>query len=409
MLVEVAREAIATERVDEAEELARRRARVLLTPVINATGVLLHTNLGRAPLGPHRSRPATPTSSSTWTPGPGAAARPWWAGCWPPPAGPRRPWWSTTAPRPCCWPWPPWAPGRAVAVSRGELVEIGGAFRVPDVMAQSGARLVEVGTTNRTRLADYRRAVEDRRRRVAVLKVHQSNYRIVGFTEETTVAELATLGVPVLADIGSGLLDAACPWLDGPPPRWLDGRARGPPDPGRRRRPGAVLRRQAVRRPPGRDHRRPGRPGGRLRPPSPGPGPAPRRPRAVGPPGHHPGLPAPRRRAPSRSGGWPRSPSAAPRRGPRAVVGRAGRRGPGRRHRGRARAAARCPASPSPAPAWSPRRRPHRRPAPAPTGPSSPGSTTAPRSSTCAPSTPTTTTSWPTPWPTLGQRSRVAP
>ena len=112
--------------------------------------------------------------------------------------------------------------GRSVAVSRGELVEIGGAFRVPDVMAQSGAGLIEVGTTNRTRLADYRQAVETGGAS-AVLKVHQSNYRIVGFTEDTTVAELAGLGVPVLADIGSGLLDAACPWLPGPPPRWLQG------------------------------------------------------------------------------------------------------------------------------------------------------------------------------------------
>jgi L-seryl-tRNA(Ser) seleniumtransferase len=113
-------------------------------------------------------------------------------------------------------------PGAGVAVSRGELVEIGGAFRVPDVMAQSGASLVEVGTTNRTRLGDYRRAVDDGLAS-AVLKVHQSNYRIVGFVEETSVAALATLETVVLADIGSGLLDAACPWLDGPPPRWLDG------------------------------------------------------------------------------------------------------------------------------------------------------------------------------------------
>jgi L-seryl-tRNA(Ser) seleniumtransferase len=89
-------------------------------------------------------------------------------------------------------------------------------------MAQSGAELIEVGTTNRTRLADYRQAVTSRAA-AAVLKVHQSNYRIVGFTEETSVAQLATLGVPVLVDIGSGLLDAACPWLDGQPPRWLDG------------------------------------------------------------------------------------------------------------------------------------------------------------------------------------------
>jgi L-seryl-tRNA(Ser) seleniumtransferase len=112
------------------------------------------------------------------------------------------------------------ARGRGVAVSRGELVEIGGGFRVPEVMAESGARLVEVGTTNRTRLGDFEAVAAD----VALLlKVHQSNYRIVGFTESASVAELASVGPPVVVDLGSGLLDAACPWLaDGPPP-WLEG------------------------------------------------------------------------------------------------------------------------------------------------------------------------------------------
>jgi L-seryl-tRNA(Ser) seleniumtransferase len=115
--------------------------------------------------------------------------------------------------------------GRDVAVSRGESVEIGGGFRVPEVLEQSGARLVDVGTTNRTRLRDYRKAVESRRHDVAmVLKVHPSNYRVEGFVEDTPVRELATLGVPVVADIGSGLLDATCPWLQGRVervPAWL--------------------------------------------------------------------------------------------------------------------------------------------------------------------------------------------
>jgi len=116
------------------------------------------------------------------------------------------------------------ASGRDVAVSRGESVEIGGGFRVPEVMEQSGARLVDVGTTNRTRLADYRKAIGRKGNDVAlVLKVHPSNYRIDGFVEETPVNELATLGAPVVADIGSGLLDAACPWLDSGPPSWLNG------------------------------------------------------------------------------------------------------------------------------------------------------------------------------------------
>ena len=117
------------------------------------------------------------------------------------------------------------ATGREVPVSRGESVEIGGGFRVPEVMEQSGARLVDVGTTNRTRLADYRRAVERTGADVAiVLKVHPSNYRVDGFVEDTPVAQLATLGVPVVADLGSGLLDSTCPWLPGPhPPAWLAG------------------------------------------------------------------------------------------------------------------------------------------------------------------------------------------
>jgi L-seryl-tRNA(Ser) seleniumtransferase len=114
------------------------------------------------------------------------------------------------------------ARGRQVVVSRGESVEIGGGFRVPEVMEQSGARLVDVGTTNRTRLADYERAVRAPGADVAlVLKVHPSNFRVEGFTASVSVADLAGLGPPVLYDLGSGLLDAACPWLaDGPPP-WL--------------------------------------------------------------------------------------------------------------------------------------------------------------------------------------------
>jgi L-seryl-tRNA(Ser) seleniumtransferase len=111
------------------------------------------------------------------------------------------------------------ARGRRVVVSRGELVEIGGGFRVPEVMEQSGATLVEVGTTNRTHLDDYRAALAEDP--AAILKVHQSNYRIVGFTASVAVSELNGLGPPVVVDLGSGLLDAATPWIDGGPPRWL--------------------------------------------------------------------------------------------------------------------------------------------------------------------------------------------
>jgi L-seryl-tRNA(Ser) seleniumtransferase len=97
---------------------------------------------------------------------------------------------------------------KEVIVSRGQLVEIGGSFRVPDIMRESGARLVEVGTTNRTRLSDYRGAIGPRTG--MLLKVHSSNFRVVGFTEEVSTAELARLGretgVPVVEDQGSGVL-----------------------------------------------------------------------------------------------------------------------------------------------------------------------------------------------------------
>jgi L-seryl-tRNA(Ser) seleniumtransferase len=100
------------------------------------------------------------------------------------------------------------AQGREVIVSRGELVEIGGSFRIPDVIRQSGARLVEVGTTNKTHLADYRRAITGET--AALLKVHTSNYRIVGFSSQPEPEELIILGsesgLPVIEDLGSGTL-----------------------------------------------------------------------------------------------------------------------------------------------------------------------------------------------------------
>ena len=100
------------------------------------------------------------------------------------------------------------AAGRDVVVSRGELIEIGGGFRIPDVMAASGARLVEVGTTNKTRALDYEVAL--RPETALLMKVHRSNFAIVGFTTEASVAELAALGaprqVPVLVDLGSGAM-----------------------------------------------------------------------------------------------------------------------------------------------------------------------------------------------------------
>ena len=100
------------------------------------------------------------------------------------------------------------AEGGEVVVSRGELVEIGGSFRIPDVMAKSGAVLREVGTTNRTRIGDYENAISDRTK--LILRVHRSNFQIVGFTEQPSLEELVALGrrrsIPVVEDLGSGEL-----------------------------------------------------------------------------------------------------------------------------------------------------------------------------------------------------------
>lgn len=193
----------------------------MLRPVINATGTILHTNLGRAPMaweqperytnleldlttGQRGSRMATAGALIAKACGAedaiivnncAAAVLLGLGGL---------------------------AEGRDVVVSRSELVEIGGGFRIPDVMARSGANLIEVGTTNRTRVDDFRSAIDDPDNDVAVvLRVHQSNYTIVGFTEAPTTVQLAGLDAPLVADIGSGLLDSRCPWLKGDPPGWL--------------------------------------------------------------------------------------------------------------------------------------------------------------------------------------------
>ncbi|MEZ5377111.1 MAG: L-seryl-tRNA(Sec) selenium transferase [Acidimicrobiales bacterium] len=220
VLVDLARRLIADGTTDMAETEANRVRRRLLTPVINGTGVLLHTNLGRAPVavdheatfsnleldletGERGSRQAGIGSLLATATGAEAAMV------------------VNNGAAAVMLVLAALAAGKRAAVSRGELVEIGGGFRIPDVMVQSGAGLVEVGTTNRTRLADFQRAIDAHDDLEVVLHVHKSNYEIVGFTESVGIDELATLDAIVVADIGSGYLDAACPWLDGPPPSWL--------------------------------------------------------------------------------------------------------------------------------------------------------------------------------------------
>jgi L-seryl-tRNA(Ser) seleniumtransferase len=110
-------------------------------------------------------------------------------------------------------------PGKVIVVSRGQLVEIGGGFRIPDVISQAGAGLFEVGTTNRTRIEDYREALADGGD--VILRVHQSNFRTVGFVEDVGIEALCGLGVPTIDDLGSGVLQAGLDELlaDEPPVR----------------------------------------------------------------------------------------------------------------------------------------------------------------------------------------------
>ena len=224
LLVDAARAAIAAGDPGSARARAEAVAAALLRPVINATGVILHTNLGRAPLPATAGGEARRYSNLEFdlAGGKRASRSDHAARLIARAVGAEAALVVNNGASALLLVLAALARGRSVVVSRGELVEIGGGFRVPEVMVQSGCELVEVGTTNRTRLADYRAALSDS---VAlVLKVHQSNYRMVGFTEDVGVAALASLGgPPVVADIGSGLLDASTPWLAGGPPAWLAG------------------------------------------------------------------------------------------------------------------------------------------------------------------------------------------
>ena len=222
LLVEAAREALAAGDPDSSAERARALGRTLLGVVVNGTGVIVHTNLGRAPLSALSSGPYTNLELDLDT-GRRGSRQSGVGGLLARLTGAEAALVVNNGAAALVLVLAALAAGRAVVVSRGELVEIGGGFRLPEILAASGARLVEVGTTNRTRLSDYAAAVGADSGVALVLKVHQSNYRVVGFTAEVGVGELAGLDVPLVYDIGSGLLDADTPWLGGPPPPWLAG------------------------------------------------------------------------------------------------------------------------------------------------------------------------------------------
>lgn len=221
--VEAARRAILNNDFENVLTYGNELRDQLLRPVINATGVILHTNLGRAPLNrPPREETGFRASNLEFDLGDGKR-------------GSRDKRVGTLIARyigaesaivvnngaaAVFLVLAAHAPNRAVAISRGELVEIGGGFRIPEVLTSSGAILVEVGTTNKTRITDYKNAIENNDVAL-VLKVHSSNYKMVGFTQSVKIEELAKLGVPVIYDLGSGLLDENAPWMGWPRPSWL--------------------------------------------------------------------------------------------------------------------------------------------------------------------------------------------
>jgi L-seryl-tRNA(Ser) seleniumtransferase len=197
-----------------AEEAVRPRLR----RVVNATGVIVHTNLGRAPL-PAVARQAVARAAEGYSnleldlaTGARGSRHDHVAGLLCELTGAE----AALAVNNCAGAVLLAAaalagPGREVIVSRGQLVEIGGGFRVPEVVAQAGARLVEVGTTNRTRRRDYEAAIGPATG--AILRAHPSNFRQLGFVQEVEIEELCELGPPVIDDVGSGVLADDIEWL----------------------------------------------------------------------------------------------------------------------------------------------------------------------------------------------------
>jgi L-seryl-tRNA(Ser) seleniumtransferase len=187
--------------------------RLSLTPVINATGVVLHTNLGRAPLAEAARRALTDAAGYValeyeLEEGKRGSRQEHTRKILREITGAEDAFVATNAAAALYLVLAALASDGESVVSRSELVEIGGGFRIPEILAKSGSKLVEIGTTNRVRASDYEGAIGGETR--CVLKVHRSNFRITGFTSEVDIAELARLcesrGIPLVHDVGSGLL-----------------------------------------------------------------------------------------------------------------------------------------------------------------------------------------------------------
>ena len=204
---------------DRLVEAATRRGAELaagsLRPVVNATGVILHTNLGRAPLAGGAARAAARIGAGysnlelDLETGERGSRQAHLEPLLRELSGAEAAMGVNNNAAAVLLALAALAGGREVVIGRGQLVEIGGSFRIPEILAQSGARLVEVGTTNRTRASDYAAALGSET--AAIMRVHQSNFRTVGFTEEATLDELVDVarggGVAVIDDLGSGALE----------------------------------------------------------------------------------------------------------------------------------------------------------------------------------------------------------